>query len=320
VISGTEVGELKSLNSEDRKEWCDEAADTGGDARRCFYGDVGQPELGLRGGATFTFKGTGEWVCLVVDPETVFWNASIQDIDPTTASPYRYPDEFSDDGDIDIFSGLSSYYNGSPGVELGDFKGYYTDSLGRQIEIEYGECSQNGSSQSGITNAHAGRGTAEYCDINTDLREGVEYTAVLETFSVPLDDGVLSFGTMIVEGRCSQVQGGMDECTLLGEGTTSQLSDPTDGEKDARACTEKLEKASCNGYLREFCCANPEMCHDDPPEGACIQDWDGDGTAEEFEEEQRETFCSEPESSEDVDTRAYCCEYQDEEEEEEDDK
>ena len=35
-----------------------------------YFGQLGQPEDGGRGGATFTFMGTGDDVCIVVDPET----------------------------------------------------------------------------------------------------------------------------------------------------------------------------------------------------------------------------------------------------------
>ena len=128
----------------------------------CFFGELGQAPLGTIGGATYTFvapenASLGE-VCLTVDPETVFWAESINPINRD--NEFGYPDHYDDDGDIDMFAGLSSYYNGSPGKELGDFTGYYTDSLGTTVEIEYGECFQTGF-PSGMNTAHAGRGTTE---------------------------------------------------------------------------------------------------------------------------------------------------------------
>jgi hypothetical protein len=245
---------------------------------RCVFEQLAPTTGQSRGGATFTFKGTGERVCIVIDPETVFWNQSVATSGRNDL--YSYPDYLADDGDLDLFAGLSSYYTGSPGLEIGGFMQVYTDSAGRQIEIEYGECFQRGSSLSGIENAHAGRGTAEFCEINTAEREGVEYTVVLETFAVPLDDGVLSFGAMVVEGRCNSV--GVNECTMLGE------SIRTDG--NLAACTDRLELAFCESRMREFCCANPEMCGEEAPDDACP----------EFEEPgARDTFCAE--------NPALCC-------------
>jgi len=225
---------------------------------RCFYGQLGATPVGQVGGATFTFTGNGEEVCLIVDPETVFWAQSIAPGANTEAN-YKYPDFYNDDGDLDMFSGLSSYYTGSPGVELGDFKGQYTDSLGQQIEIEYGECFQTGA-QTGMNDAHAGRATAEYCSIDTDQREGIEYTVVLETVSVPLDDGVMSFGAVVIEGRCARL--GPTECTIRGESLDKETG-------DLRYCTDKLERAQCEKQLRPFCCANPDMCGDNFSADVC---------------------------------------------------
>ena len=217
--------------------------------RPYYYGQLGQAETGEQGGATFTFTGTGGEVCLIVDPETVFWSRSIVK-PPNTEAKFAYPDFYNDDGDLDLFAGMSSYYTGSPGLEIGDFTGFYTDSKGEVIEIQYGECTQNGSSMSGITNAHAGRGTVEYCTIDTDQKEGIEYTVVLETFSVPLDDGVLSFGVSVVNERCARLD--TSECFVRGESFN--------GNGKTRTCTDKLEAAQCEGVLGTFCCANPEMC------------------------------------------------------------
>ena len=89
-----------------------------------YYGQLGQADVGKQGGATFTFTGTGDELCLIVDPETVFWSRSIaQDLE----LEFAYPDFYNDDGDVDLFAGMSSYYTGSPGIDIGDFTGYYTD-------------------------------------------------------------------------------------------------------------------------------------------------------------------------------------------------
>jgi hypothetical protein len=171
VLKNTVKDAAKSNEETSGKAWCDSEENMIDGDRQCYYGVLGQSEVDVRGGATFTFRGTGAPVCLIVDPESVFWNTAVASQGQNLA--YRYPDMEEDDGDIDIFAGLSSYYTGSPGVELGNFKGFYTDSLGTQIEIEYGECFQFGA-QSGMTNAHAGRAMPEYCTIDTTDNEGKE--------------------------------------------------------------------------------------------------------------------------------------------------
>jgi len=245
---------------------------------RCFYGQLGATEVGKSGGATFTFTGNGEEICLVVDPETVFWAESIAP-GLNEVAEYAYPDFYNDDGDLDMFSGLSSYYTGSPGVELGDFKGFYTDSLGQQVEIQYGECFQTGA-QTGMNDAHAGRGTVEYCTIDTDQREGIQYTVVLETVSVPIDDGVLSFGAVVLEGRCTRL--GPTECTIRGESLNKETG-------TARTCTENLERAQCDKQLGPFCCANPQMCGEEFADRSDCDDdvYDIDGASN-----SRDDWCS----------------------------
>lgn len=270
VMSAEQLGELQAEAS-GAKAWCDSSADDEGNPY-CYYGVLGQARAGVKGGATFTFKGTGEKVCVLTDPETVFWNTAVAEINPNDI--YSYADLEEDDGDIDLFGGLSSYYTGSPGVELGDFRGQYTDSLGNVVEIEYGECFQFGA-QTGMNNAHAGRATVEYCTINTENREGKLYTVVLETFSVPLDDGALGFGAAVVQGSCSDFI--LNECTLYGEGLAVDrdssgvaISDDKGGvQATTRACTVQLERAACDGQLLPFCCAHPAMCGEDADLSQC---------------------------------------------------
>jgi hypothetical protein len=258
VINFAQVQELQVDSNP--ADWCtDSTGLTEEGAPLCYYGIVGQAEAGVKGGATFTFKGNGSPVCVIVDPETVFWNASLAVTNPNPEFAYRDLEE--DDGDMDLFAGLSSYYTGSPGVDIGDFKGYYTDSLGSQVEIEYGECFQYGA-QSGMNNAHAGRAGPEYCTVNTENREGVEYTVVLESFSIPLNDGALGFGTMVLEGACTDYA--IDECLLPGESLI--------GESDApkiRDCTLEMETAACTGQLLSYCCIHPEMCGEDAETDDC---------------------------------------------------
>jgi hypothetical protein len=294
-----EIGQLEvlsksqaeSLSGKDNpSEWCDGTDVEDGDSQRCYYGQLSSPESASRGGATFTFEGTGGYVCIVVDPETVYWNQAIAVAGANQM--YTYPDEQFDDGDVDLFAGLSSYYTGSPGIELGDFTGYYTDSLGREIEIEYGECFQRGSDLSGITTAHAGRANVEYCEINTSEREGVEYTVLIDTFSVPLNDGDVGFATAVVGERCSQISrpSGIGECTFKGEAIDVATGEP-------KECTEQLEEAYCDrdSYaLTRFCCANPEMCGPRPPENTC------DSVAE--------SCCENPSACDDEEAYASCTE------------
>ena len=149
VMTADLLQELRSEGGNSRS-WCQDNLDENGNPY-CYYGLLGQAPTGVKGGATFTFRGTGDRVCIVTDPETVFWNTAVASVNPD--DKYSYADLEQDDGDIDLFAGLSSYYTGSPGVELGDFKGFYTDSLGNSVAIEYGECFQYGA-QSGMNNAH----------------------------------------------------------------------------------------------------------------------------------------------------------------------
>ena len=254
---------------------------------------MGKLRVGIKGGATLTFDGTGGDVCIIVDPESVFWNEAVAANDPEPR--YSYPDVEEDDGDIDLFAGMSAYYTGSPGVDVGDFKGFYTDSLGNRIEIEYGECFQFGA-QSGMNNAHAGRAAVEYCTINTANREGVEYTAVLESFSVPLDDAGLGFGVILLEGSCTDFS--INECTIYGDSLV-EVRDSKDKvvkddqgfiEAEVRSCTLELERASCEGKLLSL----PVSIQ------TCVEKTPMKGSACRLQTE-LETFCDNPDNS------RYCC-------------
>ncbi len=289
VMTPAKLSEFRSSGG-GAKAWCD-ASLADYDERLCYYGILGQAPAGTQGGATFTFKGTGREVCVVVDPEAVFWNQAVAAVRPTRE--FRYPDVEEDDGDIDLFGGLSSYYTGSPGLEVGNFRGYYTDSQGNQVEIEYGECVQNSQYTAG---SHAGRAAPEFCTMDTNNRIGVEYTMVLESFSIPLDDGALGFGVVVLEGSCADYV--INECTLYGESLVANRDDQGQVQRDdlgdplasARDCSVQLEQAACDEQLLQFCCLYPDMCGEDPPDNVCRS-----------VETQLEGFCSDPETSK------YCC-------------
>ena len=126
-----------------------------------------------------------------------------------------------------------------------------------------------------MNNAHAGRASAEYCTINTSNREGKLYTVVLESFAVPLDDGALGFGAVVLDGSCGDYV--INECTLFGEGLEASLDGNGDVNVDdageivalARPCSVQLEQASCDGALQSFCCEYPLMCGEDGDRTQC---------------------------------------------------
>lgn len=158
-----------------------------------YYGELGAGDPGTFGGATFTFKGTGTKLCIVVDPEAIFWNQQIsQDV---TAQEYTYADHLDDDGDIDTYAGLSAYYTGDPGNKMGDFEVPYQDAQGQNIYIAFDECAR----QNNGIEVHAGRASAEWCEIDTTTTVGKEYTVALDTFALPTDDSILSFGVAVFE-------------------------------------------------------------------------------------------------------------------------
>ena len=287
------IGELAVLTPQDYWEyrfaddpqaWCNERVDIDGDGVasddepvRCYYGQLGMPEAGVVGGASYTFgvpftqtidgiDGPETYdvddVCILVDPETVFWNHSMAELERETKD--IYPDYHDDDGDIDLFAGMSSYYTGSPGVELGDFHGFYTDSLGRTIEIEYGECEQRGQN---FGEHHSGRGALEFCDVDVEGRGGVQFTVVLETFSVPLNDGALSYGTLVFGGKCGDLVPTPGEELVIPQESLDPSGSP--GDFDTRACTHNLEIAVAGEMQQEFCCAHPGMCSERAPIDSC---------------------------------------------------
>ncbi len=240
-----------------------------------YFGRLGAGENpGVFGGATFQFMGTGGDVCIVVDPESIFWNQEIST--QSTTVKYKYKDIYQDDGDIDLAVGLSAYYTGSPGKEIGDFEAVYTDPSGIDHELEFNECVQVGYFGDP---AHAGRATVEYCEIDTSLRPGVMYTAVLETFALPIDDSILNYGVIVYDGPCQDktapdgspipgvpwtnedggISTGPTECAVPNE---VQNADP-DGElPEDKWWVPDLEAAICGGKGKVN-----TWCKDNPGEG-----------------------------------------------------
>lgn len=235
------------------------------------YGQLGAPEnVGIYGGATFQFRGTGGPVCVVTDPEAVFWNRSVST--QTETGNFKYQDIYGDDGDVDLSVGLSAYYTGSPGVEIGSFEANYTDPTGYDHTLEFNECVQVGIF--GDTDVHSGRATVEYCDVNTDQKAGILYTVLLETFRLPTDDSILNYGTAVYEGDCASL--GVNECTLPNEVGNA---DPN-GLPESKAWFPDFEQDFCIGVARTnaFCAAGFEDYPDNPP---CI---DPDPTDDDTEE------------------------------------
>jgi hypothetical protein len=243
-----ELGELSVIPSD---VW----ADVGQRVEAATYSQVGAPDEPMgESGVTLTFSGTGRGVCIFMDPEAVFWNQAVARRNPD--EPYTWPDNFRDDGDLDLSAGLSSTYTGSPGIELGDFVGQYTDSLGNEVEIQYDEC--EGTGRNNQSPAHGGRAAPERCMIDTTGREGIEYTVVLRTFALPIDDSILDFAVGITEALVSSSNAyycpDFDECSLPGE---SRADVPGDTNKDKFS---ELEAAFCANKMSAYCAANPEMC------------------------------------------------------------
>jgi hypothetical protein len=199
VAAIQDLGELPVVAAEDIPSDGIRAGDLDG---QVVYGQLGVPEdPAVTGGATFTFTGTGGNVCVVLDPEAVYWTRALAVDENGESAGYIYDDNVLDDADVDLEGGLTAYYNGSPGVEIGDFDAVYTDPLGTDHELQFNECRQTG--YQSTPNTHSGRGTTEWCTVNTDQRAGVSFTIVVKTFSVPLDDNIANFAVGVFDGSCT---------------------------------------------------------------------------------------------------------------------
>jgi hypothetical protein len=242
-----------------------------------IHDTIGPAETGHLGGSTYRFIATGGDVCIFTDPELVYWGQSISPIAPI--SNYQYSDNYDDDGDIDLFAGISAFYTGSPGVEMGDFYGVYTDSQGQQVSIAYNECLQNGAKQ-GFTESHSGRGTPEFCTLDTEEREGVEFTVAMQTFAVPLDDGKLDFVAAVVGANCSDLALSAPKYECKYHGERFQRDDESDD--DYAITVLGMEDAYCSvdpetdgPGLAQYCCEHddeyPDLCGEPPDSSFCAQ-------------------------------------------------
>lgn len=168
-----------------------------------IYTEVSQSTTARLGGATLEFLGTGDSVCVYVDPEAVFWSAAVSPSPSDLGRQYSYPDNPFDDGDIDLSGGLSVFYTGSPDELMGDFVVFYEDELGNEVPIGLEECV---GATGGLLDADtsAGKGSAEFCTFS-NTQVGVAYTVALTAWSVPLDDDRLSFGVLLAEGPCTDI-------------------------------------------------------------------------------------------------------------------
>ena len=230
-----------------------------------IYGEV-VPTGGVElAGLTFGFEGTGDSVCVWMDVETVSWSQSIAPTDGNRF--YAYPDNTFDDGDIDLAGGLSVFYTGSPGVEMGDFEVRYTDALGFTVPIFLEECKwQGGTNILDNENPVAGVGTPDFCDFAT-TEVGKQYTVAATVFSTPLDDDRLGYAFVLGDGTCSQLQNlasaafddpaNAIECLLLGESLKPEGDGgPYYGFDASRAWPGSVdfERHYCDGKnLRRFC-------------------------------------------------------------------
>lgn len=234
--------------------------------QNAIYAEIGPTGTAAIGGATFTFIGTGGDVCVWVDPEFVFWNQSVSVARPTRR--WSYPDNVFDDGDLDLFVGLSVYYTGTPGEVIGNFQVRYEDSLGNDVPISLVECIIPGALYP--DGAHAGRGTPEYCTVS-GTREGVSYTALLETWSTPLDDDRLGYGVLVANGTCNALMLSLgvepnsqeEECVIRGEAImpTEDSYGPYYGYDANRVWPRAIEHetAYCDGSnMRLACLAEAE--------------------------------------------------------------
>lgn len=198
-------------------------------AAATVYAEVGPTGNAFPSGVTFNFEGNGGAVCAFIDPELVFWNQAVSTQGAPGSGRWRQPDNPFDDGDLELEAGLSVYYTGSEGEELGNFQVRYEDTLGNEIPVDLVACTITTTVQGNFNpTAHAGRGAPEYCTI-FNTQPGISYTVALEVFSTPPDDDRLGFGVLLAEGACPGVisaaspVGGVgslpthEECVIMGE-------------------------------------------------------------------------------------------------------
>jgi hypothetical protein len=172
-----------------------------------FGSNVGS---GSTSGATFDFVGTGDRMCVIVDPQSV-WRDDLQ----LGGNGEEYWNPFmddlpADDGDIDLKVGLASFYTGTPGTDMGDFFQSFPDSNGVDRAVDLNICLLR--DEHGITGSSSGRATPEWCSFDT--ADGVTYRIALRVWSVPVDDDELSYAFSVSTGECPAT---VNECTLRGD-------------------------------------------------------------------------------------------------------
>jgi len=187
------------------------ADEEGSDWPDPFVGEVGPVHWGsgLLGGATASFLGTGDDVCILVDPQTVWRDDWVMTGDGHQDDPDS-TNYLHDDGDLDLTVGLSADYTGTPGEVMGSFERTFVDPNGVERSADFNLCLMY--DRYGIAGASAGRATPEWCTLATE--EGVSYTVALTTYSVPYDDDRLRFAFQMRVGECPLT---VDECTLRGD-------------------------------------------------------------------------------------------------------
>ncbi len=182
-----------------------------------FVGEVGPVHWGsgALGGASASFVGTGDDVCVILDPQTVFHDDWVMTGSGTSSDP-TMDNYIHDDGDIDLLVGFSADYTGTPGVTMGNFERTFVDPNGVERKADFNLCLQY--DYWGLAGGNAGRATPEWCTIETI--EGVEYTVAMLTFSVPMDDDRLRFALQIRDTGCPAE---VTECTLRGDADPGEV-------------------------------------------------------------------------------------------------
>ena len=177
-----------------------------------YIGELGPSDIGTGtlSGSTLTIQGTGNRMCVMIDPQSVYQDNRM--LDPSgsqTTNPFM--DDFPyDDGDLDMLAGLASYYTGTPGELMGDFVNNFVDENGVGRRVDLNLCLQE--DNHGQVGGTAGRATPEMCSFDT--LPDTPYRIALYAFSVPVDDNSLKYALLVYEGNCPST---IDECTLRGD-------------------------------------------------------------------------------------------------------
>jgi hypothetical protein len=203
---------------------------------RTFRGEVGPGDIGggRPSGATFSFTGTGERICLIVDPQSVFRDDLTRNPDGGEGPDPFFEDFPHDDGDIDLLAGQAAFYTGTPGEEMGDFVAGFIDDNGVERRIDLNLCLMT--DYFGQAGGHAGRASPEWCSFMTTT--DVLYRVVLQVYSVPMDDNRLRFALELRSGECPAT---VDECTLRGDADRAEDGVLPQGEED-------VEQHYCQDY------------------------------------------------------------------------